>query len=149
MKRLTPDRGTCGCDRPKLATLAGVYLWSGQPARGFTLVQEALATVNSTGERWYESELYRLQGELTLAQSHGPDEEAQAGVIWHHALVVARGQQAKSCELRVAMSLARLWERQGKRREARDLVAPIYGWFTEGHDTEDLQQAKALMDAMS
>jgi tetratricopeptide (TPR) repeat protein len=132
-----------------LATLAGVYLQSGQPALGLALVKEALAMVNVTGESWYEAELYRLQGELTLAQFHGPDGEARAEVIWRNALAVARGQEARSWELRVAMSLARLWERQGKRREARDLVAPIYGWFTEGHDTEDLQQAKALLDAMS
>jgi predicted ATPase len=116
---------------------------------GLALVEEALAMVNVTGESWYEAELYRLQGELTLAQFHGPDGEARAEVIWRNALAVAPGQEARSWELRVAMSLARLWERQGKRREARDLVAPIYGWFTEGHDTEDLQQAKALLDPMS
>jgi adenylate cyclase len=132
-----------------LATLAGVYLQSGQPALGLALVEKALAMVNVTGESWYEAELYRLQGELTLAEFHGPDREARAEVIWRNALAVARGQDARSWELRVAMSLARLWERQGKRREARNLLAPIYGWFTEGHDTEDLKQAKTLLDAMS
>ena len=132
-----------------LATLAGVYLQSGQPALGLALVEEALSMVNVTGESWYEAELYRLQGELTLAEFHGPDREARAEVIWRNALAVARGQDARSWELRVSMSLARLWERQGKRQEARNLLAPIYGWFTEGHDTEDLKQAKTLLDAMS
>jgi predicted ATPase len=108
-------------------------------------VQEALALVNTTGERWYEAELYRLQGELTLAQSGGPDREAQVEATWRHALDIARRQQARSWELRAAMSLASLWQRQGRPRDAHDLLAPIYGWFTEGYATADLQQAKDLL----
>ena len=90
--------------------------------------------------------LYRLQGELLLRQAV-PD-AAQAETCFQQALAIARRQQAKSWELRAAMSLARLWQQQGKRNEAYDLLAPVYGWFTEGFDTADLQEAKALLDAL-
>src|SRR5262249_18559312 len=126
-----------------LATLAEVYLQGGQPAPGLTLVQEALALVHTTGEGWYEAGLYRLQGELRLAQSQVPGREAQAEACFHTALAIARRQQAMSWELRVAMSLARLWQCQGKQDAARRLLAPIYGWFSEGFDTADLQAAQA------
>jgi len=92
-------------------------------------------------------ELYRLKGELLLQQSS--DNQAEAEHCFHHALDLARNQQAKSWELRAATSLARLWQQQGKRQEAHDLLAPVYGWFTEGFDTADLQEAKALLEELA
>src|SRR5262245_20581917 len=130
-----------------LATLAEVYLQGGQPAPGLALVQEALALVHTTGERWYEAELHRLHGELTLAQSQVPGREAQAEACFHTALAIARRQPAKSWELRAALSLARLWQCQGKQDAARQFLAPIYGWFSEGFETADLQEAHALLAA--
>ncbi len=102
---------------------------------------------STTGERWYEAELYRLKGELLLQQSS--DNQAEAEACFQQALDVARHQQAKSFELRAATSLARLWQQQGKRQEAHDLLAPVYSWFTEGFDTADLQDAKALLDELA
>jgi predicted ATPase len=107
------------------------------------VLAEALTMVNNSGERNYEAELYRLKGELLLQHATGSGDEAEA--YFCQALNIARHQQAKSLELRAAMSLARLWQRQGKRAEAHALLAPIYGWFTEGFDTADLQEAKALL----
>ena len=104
------------------------------------MLAEALAEVHNTGLCYCEAELYRLKGELLLQQAAGCDGEAEA--CFRQALDVARRQQAKSWELRAAMSLARLWQQQGKRAEARELLAPIYGWFTEGFDTADLQDAR-------
>ena len=98
-------------------------------------------------ERWWEAELYRLKGELLLARSTENQTEAEA--CFHQALDVARHQQARSLELRAAMSLSWLWQQQGKPDEARELLAPIYGWFTEGFDTADLQEAKGLLDELS
>jgi len=95
--------------------------------------------------RW-EAELYRLKGELLLV--HAAAHHAEAETCLRHALDVARHQQAKSWELRAAMSLSRLWQHQGKRAAAYDLLVPIYGWFTEGFDTADLQEAKALLAAL-
>ena len=94
-------------------------------------------------ERWWEAEVYRLRGVLLLRQTGTPQAEAETWL--QRALDVARRQEAKSLELRAAMSLARLWQQQGKRAEAYDLLAPIYGWFTEGFDTADLQEARALL----
>jgi predicted ATPase len=108
---------------------------------------EGLTLAETTGERWYEPELYRLKGELLLQQSS--DNHTEAEHCFQHALHVARTQQAKSFELRTATSLARLWQRQGKRTEAHELLAPVYDWFTEGFDTADLQDAKALLDALA
>jgi predicted ATPase len=108
---------------------------------------EALAVVSQTGERWAEAELYRLQGQLLLQQAV-PDEQHSA-ICFQHALALARSQQAKSFELRAATSLARLWQCRGKRQEAYDLLAPVYHWFTEGFDTADVQEAKALLDALT
>ena len=119
----------------------------GQPEAGLTVLAEALTLVDTTGERWYEPELYRLKGELLLQQSS--DNQAEAETCFHHALEIARNQQAKSFELRAATSLARLWQQQGKRQEAHDLLAPVYHWFTEGFDTADLQEAKALLEALA
>jgi predicted ATPase len=94
----------------------------------------------------YEAELYRLKGELLRMQSM--DHTAEAETCLHQALAIARSQQAKSLELRAAMSMAQLWQRQCKRAEAYELLAPIYGWFTEGFDTADLQDAKTLLKAL-
>ena len=109
-------------------------------------VAEALVHVAHTGERFREAEVYRLKRELLLQQAV-PD-APQAEACFQQALAIARHQQARSWELRAAMSLVRLWQQQGKRAEARELLAPIYGWFTEGFDTADLQEAKALLDAL-
>src|SRR5262249_48020725 len=108
---------------------------------------EALTLVDKTGERWCESELYRLKGELLLQQN--AVNQAEAEDCFHHALDIARSQQAKSLELRAATSLARLWHSQGKRDEARQVLGNVYGWFTEGFDTLDLQEAKTLLDALA
>jgi len=117
-----------------------------QPAAGLTALAEALMLVDTTGERWYEPELHRLKGELRLQQS--PDSHAEAHACFQQALDVARSQQAKSLELRAATSLGRLWQQQGKHAEARQLLAEVYGWFTEGFDTPDLREAKALLDEL-
>ena len=129
------------------------------------MLAEALAMVDKTGERCYEAELYRLKGELTLQQSRSPESrsppspslqpptpdpqaEAEAEACFHKAIEIARQQQAKSLELRAVMSLARLWQQQGKKHEAHQMLAEIYGWFTEGFDTKDLQEAKALLEEL-
>jgi predicted ATPase len=126
-----------------------------RPEEGLSVLTEALAHAHTTGERFYEAELHRLQGELLL-QSGGRapnsgvstlDEDAEA--CFRQALTVARRQEAKSLELRAAMSLSRLWQQEGKGDEARALLAPIYGWFTEGFDTADLREAKALLEELS
>ena len=111
------------------------------------MLAEALTLVDKTGERWCESELYRLKGELLLQQSS--DNHTAAETCFQHAIAIAQNQQAKSWELLAATSLARLWQSQGKRQEAHDLLAPVYNWFTEGFDTADLQEAKALLDAVA
>ena len=130
-----------------LALLAEASGQSGQAEAGLRLLAEALAHVDHTGERYYEAEVYRIKGELLLQQAV-PD-APQAEACFQQALVVARRQQARSWELRAAMSLSRLWQQQGKRTEARELLAPIYSWFTEGFDTPDLQEAKALLEALA
>ena len=130
-----------------LALLAEAHGTLGEPEAGLTALVEALALVDTTGERWYEPELYRLKGELLLQQSS--DNQAEAESCFHHALDIARSQQAKSFELRATTSLARLWQQQGKRQEAHDLLAPVYNWFTEGFDTADLKDAKALLEALA
>jgi predicted ATPase len=130
-----------------LGLLAEAYGQAGQPEAGLAALAEALGLVDKTGERYWEVELHRLKGELLLAVS--PAHHAEAAICYHRALNVARRQQAKSLELRVAMSLARLWRHQGKRAEAYELLVPIYGWFTEGFDTADLQEAKALLEALA
>jgi predicted ATPase len=115
-------------------------------------LEEALTLMEKTGERYYEAELQRQRGELMLlcaARSHpaqDSQEQHEAEACLQHALDVARQQQAKSLELRAAISLSRLWQRQGKRAEARALLTEVYDWFTEGVDTVDLQEAKALLE---
>jgi predicted ATPase len=130
-----------------LALLAEAQGTRGEPETGLTVLAEALTLADTTGERWYEPELYRLKGALLLQQSS--DNHLEAESCFHHALEVARAQQAKSFELRTATSLARLWQQQGKRQEAHDLLAPVYHWFTEGFDTADLQEAKALLEELA
>jgi predicted ATPase len=130
-----------------LALFAEAHSIIGQPEAGLTVLAEALTLVDKTGERWYEPELHRLKGELLIQQSS--DNQAEAENCFHQAIVVAQSQQAKSLELRAATSLARLWQQQGKRQEAHDLLAPVYTWFTEGFDTADLQEAKVLLDALA
>ena len=124
---------------------------TGQEEEGLTALAEALDLVDRTGERMYEAELYRLKGELTLAQSRvqglASSVSNEAEECFWKAIDIARRQQAKSLELRAVMSLSRLWQ-QGKKDEARKLLADIYGWFTEGFDTKDLQEAKALLESL-
>jgi predicted ATPase len=145
-----------------LSLLAAAYGNVGQTAEGLHVLAEALTFAHTTGERCWEAELYRLKGEL-LFQSGvqglesgvlTPDVElqtrdAEAEACFRQALDIARRQQAKSLELRAAVSLARLWQHQGKRAAAYELLAPVYGWFTEGFDTDDLQEAKALLDELN
>ena len=106
-----------------------------------------MTIIEATKEQWWEAEVSRIMGEVAL-KSPEPD-AAKAQAYFERALAVARRQQAKSWELRAAMSMARLWRDQGKRDEARELLAPVYGWFTEGFDTLDLKEAKALLDALA
>ena len=147
----------------QLAQLAWAYGQMGQAEEGIALVNEALATANKTGERVGEAGLYRLKGELLLQkfkvpgskfkvagpQPLAPDPQGEAEACFLKAIDIARKQQAKSLELRAATSLARLWQKQGKRKQARKLLADIYGWFTEGFDTADLKEAKALLEELS
>jgi class 3 adenylate cyclase/predicted ATPase len=130
-----------------LALLAEAYAAGDDPAGGLHGLAEALVLLEATGERWYEAELYRLRGELVL--QHAIAEPGEAEACFQQALTIARRQQAKSWELRAEISLARLWQRQGKRAAAHALLAPVYGWFTEGFDTTDLQEAKALLEELS
>jgi predicted ATPase len=106
-----------------------------------------MRTVETTKERLWEAEVYRTAGEIAL---RSPElDAAKAEAYFERALAVARQQQAKSFELRTAMSMARLWRDQGKRQQARDLLAQVYGWFTEGFDTLDLKQAKGLLEELA
>ena len=132
--------------------LAEVHGKLGQAEEGLGVVAEALAFAGESEEHLYEAELYRLKGALTLqSKVQGPESEVEeeAEECFHKAIKIARKQQAKSLELRAVMSLSRLWQRQGKRDEARQILAEIYDWFTEGFDTKDLQDARALLDELS
>ena len=119
---------------------------AGQVAEGLRFLTEGLTAFEASGRGDGLVEAYRLQGELLLRQTV-PD-AAQAGVCFQQALAIARRQQARPWELRAALSLSRLWQQQGKRTEAHALLAPVYDWFTEGFDTADLQEARALLDAL-
>jgi predicted ATPase/DNA-binding winged helix-turn-helix (wHTH) protein len=130
-----------------LALLSEAYGQGRQPEAGVAVLTEACAFVAATAERFWEAEIYRLKGTLLL--QHTMPDKPQAEVCFQRALAIARRQQAKSLELRAAMSLARLWQQQGRCTAARDLLAPIYGWFTEGFDTADLQEAKSLLEALA
>jgi predicted ATPase len=146
-----------------LALLAEAYGRMEQPEEGLTLLAEALVVVDKNGERYYEAELYRLKGQLTLQkfqvsgfkfqvpespESEVRSPESEAEECFWEAIEIARRQQAKSLELRAVMSLSRLWQSQGKKKEAHDLLAEIYGWFTEGFDMADLKEAKALLEQL-
>jgi len=133
--------------RPHLLTLlAEAYGRAGQAAEGLTLLAEALAVAERGEVRDYEAELHRLRGDLLL--SHGKP-TAEVETHYRRALKIARRQEARSLELRAAMSLCRLWQAQGKRTAARALLAETYGWFTEGFTTADLQDARALLEQLS
>jgi predicted ATPase len=129
-----------------LALLAEAHEKAGHMAEGLRMLTDALALVEQNQERHHEAELYRLKGELLLQFSS--DNQADAETCFLQALNVARNQQAQSWELRAATSLARLWQQQGKRQEALDLLAPVYHWFTAGFDTADLQEAKGLREKL-
>jgi predicted ATPase len=103
--------------------------------------------LRTTGERWCEAEANRIAGEIALLSPER--DKAKAEAYFEHALAVSSQQQAKSWELRASMSLARLWRDQGKVQQARELLAPVYGWFTEGFDTRDLKEAKALLEELA
>jgi tetratricopeptide (TPR) repeat protein len=153
-----------------LALLAKAYGKAGQVEEGLTVLAEALGMVDKNGERNYEAELYRLKGELTLLQeargwrleTSPPSSQAsslkpqvskevewEAEGYFHKAIEIARKQQAKSLELRAVVSLSRLWQKQGRKEEARKMLAEIYNWFTEGFDTKDLQEAQGLLEELS
>jgi predicted ATPase len=128
-----------------LALLADGYGKAGRAEEGLRVLAEALAAVEGTGERWWEAELHRLKGELLLACAGSRQRWLEAEGCFQQACEVARHQQARSLELRAAASLSRLWQRQGKRTAARQRLADVYGWFAEGFDTADLQEANALL----
>jgi len=129
-----------------LSYLAWAYAELGQFEEAWRCIGEAMTLVEATREKWYEAEVNRVAGEVAL-MSPEPD-AAKAQAYFERALAVARKQQAKSWELRAAMSMARLWRDQGKPQRARELLAPVYGWFIEGFDTLDLKQARALLDEL-
>jgi tetratricopeptide (TPR) repeat protein len=163
MRRGLAAMQAMGATRPRLLLLlAEAYGRTGQADQGLSVLDETLALIEQTTARCSEAELHRLKGELLLMQGAG-GAEAAAEARFQRAIEVARQQQAKSWELRAAMSLCRLWQRQGQREEAlptagrappvagraRQLLAGIYGWFTEGFDTPDLKDARALLEELS
>jgi predicted ATPase len=130
-----------------LSHLARAFAVLGKFDDAWRCVGEAMTAMATTKETWWEAELNRVAGEIAL-KSPEPD-AAKAEVYFERALAVASQQQAKSWELRAAMSLARLWRDQGRPQQARELLAPVYGWFTEGFDTRDLKEAKALLEELA
>jgi predicted ATPase len=147
--------------------LVEAYGKGGQVEEGLSVLAEALAQVEKTDERFYEAELYRLKGTLTLQQANqkakgknqkakietdprslNPDPQGEAEACFLKAIDIARQQQAKSLELRTTVSLARLWQQQGKTSEAHQMLSELYNWFTEGFDTVDLKEAKTLLDEL-
>src|SRR5262249_53384216 len=136
-----------------LAMLADTCGKGGQAEEGLTILAEALVRAHSSREGWWKVELYRLKGELLRQKAKSKGQKAklepEAGECFRQAIGVARRQSAKSLELRAVMSLSRLWQRQGKKAEARQMLAEVYGWFTEGFDTKDLQEAKVLLEELS
>jgi len=129
-----------------LACLARAYAELGQFDDAWRCIREAMATIEASKEKWCQAEINRMAGELALS---GEPDAASAEAYFERALAVAREQQAKSWELRAAMSMARLWRDQGKRQDAHKLLAPVFSWFTEGFDTRDLKEAKALFDELA
>ena len=128
-----------------LTLLAEAYGKAGQPEEGLKQLVEAELSMQIRNERVYETELRRMRGELLVSVR----DFAVAEASFREAIAVAQRQSAKLFELRAAMSMARLWRDQGKRDEARELFAPVYGWFTEGFDTRDLKEAKALLEELA
>ena len=131
-----------------LGLLAQAYGKAGQAREGLALLDEALTLVDKTDARWPEAELYRLHGELLMQQGTRP-QEGEAEARFAQALAIARRQGTKALELRAALSLSRLWQQQGKPQDASALLAPVYGWFTEGWATADLQEARTLLDELA
>jgi predicted ATPase len=130
-----------------LSYLARAYSELDQFGNAWRCVGEAMTAMETTKETWFEAEVNRIAGEIALKS---PEREAtKAEAYFDRALTVARVQKAKSWELRAAMSMTRLWRDQGKRQQAHDLLAPVYGWFTEGFDTLDLKEAKELLDELA
>jgi len=137
---------SAGLGRPYgLAFLAEEYTWRGDRAAALAALREGLEIARTTGEHGWDAELHRLAGTLLLAENKLDEGE----VSLQQAIRIAQAQQAKSLELRAVRDLARLWGAQGRRTEARDLVAPVYGWFIEGFDTADLKEAKGLLDQLA
>jgi predicted ATPase len=132
---------------PRLSYLSLAHANMGQPGDAWRCIGEAISMTEATKERWFEAETNRIAGKIAL-KSPEPD-AAKAEVYFERSLAVARQQKAKSWELRASMSLARLWHDQGKVQQARELLAPVYGWFTEGFDTRDLKEAKALLEELA
>jgi predicted ATPase len=130
-----------------LSHLTRAYAELGQVDDAWRCTGEAITTIETTKERWMEAEVHRPAGEIALLSANR--DAAKAEAYFERALAVARQQQAKSWELRASMSLARLWRDQGKAQQARELLAPVYGWFTEGFDTLDLKEAKALLEELA
>jgi predicted ATPase len=130
-----------------LKGLARAYADIGQSDDAWRSIVEAMALIETTKQNLFEADTCRTAGEIAL-MSAKPDTE-KALEYFERALSVARQQQAKSWELRAAMSLARLWRSQGKKQQARELLAPVYGWFTEGFNTLDLKEAKALLEELA
>jgi len=128
-----------------LALLAIAQAQVGDHAAALGTIAEALATSEGSGARWWEAEIHRLKGLVLLSRHDWEASEA----CFAHSREIAQQQNARSLQLRASTSLARLWRDQGKRAEARDLLAPVYGWFTEGFDTPDLIEAKALLDELA
>jgi predicted ATPase len=130
-----------------LSHLACAYAELGQFEEAWRCIGEAMTAVETAKEKWCEAEVHRVTGEI--ASKFPEPDAAKAQAYFERALSVARAQQAKSWELRAAMSMARLWRDQGKPQQARELLAPVYGWFTEGFDTRDLKEARALLDGLA
>ena len=132
-------------DTQWLGFIAEAHVAAGQLQDALAALDRAGETAAATGERHYQAELYRLRG-VVLAKT---GKNAEAAAWLQQAIDTAQGQEAKSLELRAATSLARLWRDQGERARARDLLTPVYGWFTEGFDTQDLKDTKELLDALT
>jgi predicted ATPase len=130
-----------------MSFLARAYAEMGKFDEASRRIGRAMTSIETTGERWFEAEVNRIAGEI--AQISPEQGAMEANLYFERALAVARQQQAKSWELRAAMSMARLWRDQGKQDEARELLAPVYGWFTEGFDMLDLKEAKNLLDELA
>jgi predicted ATPase len=132
-----------------LSHLALAYADLGKFDDARRTIDETMTKIETSKERWCEAEINRIAGEVALKSPNQDVAKAEAEALFQHALEVARQQQAKSWELRASMSLARLWRDQGKVQQARELLAPVYGWFTEGFETRDLKEAKALLGELA